>query len=387
MLLNPLQLRMEHYLYPLYIFMSMRQGNFFVSLLFLILLSLISSCGDDFGSKNGEGFDREELLQNIGSNIIIPSYERYETSIINLKQRSNEFSQAPNSQTLQTLRNQFVESYLLWQYCNFYDFGPAVDMLLKETTNSFPANVQNIESNMVSGNYDLSIESNQSSTGFPAIDYLIFGQNKSDNDIIIQFFDNPSKRNYLLDVVSQMEDKIESVVELWSPNGSNYVESFVAKSGTDATSSLYLLIQAFNEHMEFGIRNAKIGIPLGVLSTGQPKPESVEAYFSQTSIPYIMESIHAMQLLFQGNDQDIPGIGIDDWLDALNANYEDRPLSNVIVEQFESSFVSISEIQDPFSTSVVEAPEEAVEAYTQLQVLLDLLKTNMTSSLEIAIPN
>ena len=353
-------------------------------MLSLLLLVIIPSCGDNFGSGEGVNFDREALLENLGSNIIIPSYNDYQEGVTALKQRSIEFTQVPNSQTLQTLRDQFRSSYLLWQRCSFYEFGPASEVKLKASTNSFPANIQNIEANINSGVYDLNSPSNLSSIGFPAIDFLIHGNNKTNNEIIIEFVDNATKRNYLNDIVVQMENKINEVVDGWSPNGSNYLEGFIVRSGTESASSISLLMNAYIKHLDEDTKNAKIGIPLGILSGGV-LPEKVEAYYSHQSVPYISENTQAMKNLFSGNFNGNTGIGFDDWLTALGSRFEDKLLTNAITDQFDSCLMSISEISDPLSNSVTEQPQQPSEAYSELELLTELFKTQVATALGITI--
>lgn len=360
--------------------------NLLLLLSIFITISLhFFSCGDEFGSSNGEDFDREALLENLGSNIIIPSYENYLDGVVALRQRSIEFTQVPNSQTLQTLREQFLTSYLLWQKCSFYEFGPAAEISLKASTNSFPAEIQKINSNISSGTYDLNSPSNRSAIGFPAIDYLIYGNNKTNNQLIIEYVDEPFKRAYLNDLVIQMENNIEYVVEQWNPNGNNYLEGFIVKSGTDTNSSLSLLFNAYSSHLEKNTKDGKIGIPLGILPGGVQAPEYVEAYYSQISVPHMSVNIEAMKLMFLGDYNGNSGLGFDDWLDARSARFEDRLLSNLIIDQFDLSLASISEINDPLSTTLIEDPLKPVEAFNSLQLVSDLIKTNVSASFEVTV--
>jgi len=357
----------------------------FILAIYIPVTIIMVSCGDDFGSSGSEEFDREALLENLGANVIIPSYESYREGVIALKQRSIEFTQVPNAQTLQTLREQFKSSYLLWQKCSFYEFGPAAEISLKSSTNSFPADVQKINTNISSGIYDLNMPINRTAIGFPAIDYLIYGNDKTDNQLIIDFVDEPFRRAYLNDLVLQMEDNIEFVVDEWNPNGNNYLEGFIVKSGTDANSSPSLLYNAFSSHLETNTKDGKIGIPMGILPGGLQAPDDTEAFYSQISVPYMSENTEAMKQFFLGDYNGNSGLGFDDWLDARSARYEDRLLSNVIGDQFDLSISSISEINDPFSITLIENPLKANEAFNNLQLLSDLIQTNVSTAFEIAL--
>lgn len=353
----------------------------------VILLLLLPSCIDNGSSDEDPDFDRQEMLENLGQNVIIPAYKNYQQGIIDLRQRAIEFIQIPNIQTLQTLREQFKISYLSWQHCSFYEFGPAKELFLRDVTNSFPAKIENISLNIESGSYDLTAVSNRSSIGFPALDYLIFGEDISDMDIIIKYVDQPSRGVYMTDLVTQMKTNADAVVERWIPNGDNYFEQFITLSGTDATSSLSFLVSAFNLHFDAYTKNSKIGIPLGQVTSGAPEPDKVEAFFSRESIPYAIENVAAMQSFFKGNFQGSTGIGFDEWLLELNTIYEGTLLSNVINDQFDSVLSSLDLVLDPYSSTVLDNPLEANETYERMEFLSSLLKNNMTPAMGILSSN
>jgi predicted lipoprotein len=348
-----------------------------------ILLILLPSCVDNGNSDEDPEFDRQEMLENLGRNVIIPAYQNYNQGIIDLRQRAIEFVQIPNNQTLQTLREQFKTSYLSWQHCSFYEFGPAMELFLRDVTNTFPTNIENISSNIEIGSYDLNAVSNRSSIGFPAIDYLIFGEDISDLAIIIKYVDQPNRGVYLTDLVTQMKTNADAVVERWIPNGDNYVEQFITLSGTDATSSLGLLVNAFNLHFESYTKNRKIGTPLGLVTSGAPDPIKVEAYYSRESMPYAIENVVAMKSFYQGNFQGSMGIGFEEWLLELNTIYEGTLLSNVITNQFDSVLSSLDLVLDPYSATVIDNPLEANESYERMQVLSSLFEKNMKPAMGI----
>jgi len=352
-----------------------------------ILLILLPSCIDNGSSDEDPEFDRQEMLENLGRNVIIPAYQNYQQGIIDLRQRAIEFVQIPNIQTLQTLRVQFKTSYLSWQHCSFYEFGPAKEIFLRDVTNTFPADKENISSNIEAGSYDLTSPSNRSSIGFPAIDFLIFGEEISDQGIIIKYVDQPSRGVYLTNLVTQMKTNADAVVESWIPNGDNYVEQFITLSGTDATSSLSLLVNAFNLHFESFTKNRKIGTPLGLVISEAPDPFKVEAYYSMESIPYAIENVVAMQSFYKGNFQGSTGIGFEEWLIDLNTIYEGTLLSNVITDQFDSVLSSLDLVLDPYSFTIIDNPLEANETYERMEFLSSLLINNMTPAMGILSPD
>ena len=351
--------------------------------IFAVVAGCLTAC--DESVNKADNFDRQAMLRNIGENLILPGYENLRQSIADLNASITSFTSAPNEENLEQAKEDLLHAYKLWQRVSFYEFGPAAEQLLRTSFNSFPADNLTIEANIEAGDYNLNVISNFDAKGLPAIEYLLF--NDSAEAITAQFttqehFENRQK--YLIDVVTDMLTRIQAVAEAWDPSGENYLQVFINRTGTDVGSALGMLVNTLNLHYEKNTRDAKIGIPLGVRSLGEPIPRNVEAYFSHRSVLLALENLEAIHHFYLGAGSE-DGLGLEDYLQALDAKHNNEQLAKVIDDQFLAAIEEVGKIPSPYSKTVVENPEQAEAAYTELQKLVVLLKVDMPSALGVLI--
>lgn len=329
-------------------------------------------------------YDRTELLQNIGNTIIISSYTELQSAINELQVATLNFTEAPDAENLAAVRLKFSEAYLRWQHCGYYNFGPAEEIFLTSSVNTFPANKIEINANISSGTHNFSAASSADEKGFPALEYMVYGIAQTDEAILELYSTDEFAGNrmvYLADMVADMKLKVDAVVTQWSSTGGNYIAEFVSRTGTDVGSSTGMLINSLTQYFESDVRDKKIGIPLGIRSLGIPIPANCEALYSVQSIAMVNESLLALQQLFVGGN----GTGFDDYLEAINALYHGSPLSDVIEQQLQLAIEKVQLIPEPYAETVENNPDPASAAYQELQKLVVLLKTDLPSATGILI--
>lgn len=358
-----------------------------VTCLFIISATFYSCNKDDNGGSGGTDFDRKAMLENIGFNLIIPNYQSLQTAIDQMASSAQAFIQSPDIANLSILRNLFKDSYLKWQNVSMYAFAEAETVLLRSSLNSFPTNTITINGNISSGTYNLDAVSNINAIGLPAIDFLIYGQNKSDADILNDFTSGNNfeqRKQYLTDVITLVKVNTDKVVSSWLGNEGNYIQDFVNADGTDIGSSLGLMINAINLHVEKFTRDIKIGIPLGVRSLGIPVPANVEARYSQNSISLAVANLNAIKNLYLG-DADNNGIGLYENLVDLGIMVDGGLLADKILDQINAAIKEVEEIPEPFEDTVANNSTPVTEAYDELQKLVIILKTDLPSALGVLI--
>ena len=79
-----------------------------------------------------------------------------------------------------------MQANLKWQKVEMFNIGKAEEIYFSSTMNVYPANESRIESNVLSGEYDLSNPNNNTAQGFPALDYLLYGIGETENEIILK---------------------------------------------------------------------------------------------------------------------------------------------------------------------------------------------------------
>ena len=330
-------------------------------------------------------FDHKGMLINWADNIIIPAITDFENSLIQLQETANTFTNDPAVENLTSLREIWLTSYSKWQYVEMFDIGVAEEIYFKNRMNLYPVNTGKVEDNISNQNYDLEISSNFSSQGFSTIDYLLFGIDDNDDNIISKYSDtNLNYGTYLGDIVDKMVDLTNQVKSQWE---SSYRESFIESTDNTATSSINLIVNDFIFYFEKGYRANKFGIPAGVFS-GNPLPDRIESYYGEKYSKILaLEAGNAIDQFFNGKnylDSSEIGLSLNQYLDYLEDGVENK-LSEKINNQLKIAKDKILELNDNFKTQIEDNNNQMLATYDAIQKTVVLLKVDMLQKLNISV--
>lgn len=353
------------------------------------LLVLLFSCVDSTEETKVQ-IDRKPLLKNLADQVIIPGYTQLNTEVTAMNSSITAFLNEPSPVTLGNARSAFIKAYIAWQKVEFFDFGPAFDQTLRAQVNTFPTDNFAIDNAIATGNIQLQSLSNNNKKGFPAIDYLLYGDNKSDADIIADFTTNANastRKEYLRASIEDMQTLVSRVSVAWNSGEGNYRSTFVERTGTDVGSSLGQLINSLSQSLEVFTRDAKVGIPLGKRSQGILIPKNAEAYYSGNSMLLARSNVQGYIDVFKGSrtSEGANSQSLLAYLNQLNAQYNGGSLSSALEQQFQNSLSKLNQISDPYSRSIEAQATIANEAYLELQKTVVLVKVDLASALGILI--
>ncbi len=359
-----------------------------VFVLFLIGVMVACSTSDDSSQddENTGDFDRSAMLANWADNIILPGYADFSSEVDEMELAMTDFTNTPNLENLNALRTAWQEAYVIWQRVSMFEVGPAETNGLRLNLNIYPTNTEQITQNIEDGTYNLSLSSNRSAKGFPALDYLLFGIESTDQGIVDRYAgtNGEEERNYLTDIVVDIRVLTEEVKDAWA-NG--YRDTFVNNDGASATASVDRFVNDYIFYFEKHLRAGKMGIPAGVFS-GTPIPESIEAFYkADLSKTLFLEGLQASQNFFNGRHYDGNGQGesLSSYLDELDTMKNGESLKTIINDQFDLARTSVMSLSN-FSEELNQTPPiQFLEAYDEVQRAVPLLKVDMVSAMSIAI--
>ena len=348
--------------------------------------ALTQSCSksDSNTAAPSSSFDRKGMLTNLSTNLIIPAYTSFQTATANLDAAATAFTASPDITKLAAVQTAFQTAYKQWQATSVFEIGPAETVTLRINTNTYPADVAQITTNVNAGTYNPNLLANLAAKGLPALDYLLFGVG-ADNNAILQQYTSDSKaanrKTYLTTLTSELKTNATTVSTAWA----TYQTTFVNATGTDVGSSTGQLVNQLVYDYEI-LKNYEVGIPAGVQSMGTTYPNKVQAYYSKMSVQLALLHIQAIQNIYLGKSAQGDGLGLDDYLTSANAKASDgTALNDKIKAQFTTAISKLQTLTDPLSDQIKASPATVTAAYTELQKLTVLLKTDMTSSLAILI--
>jgi uncharacterized protein len=334
-------------------------------------------------SENSDDvFDKQALLVNMADQLIIPGYTEFKVSLENLNRSYANFEVSESLSDFQETKTNLHLAYLNYQRISLFGLGPGEDLGIRANFNVFPCKTSLIQSNITSGTYDLNAISNIATKGFPALDYLFYGENKTEAELINLFVTEANRKKYVSDLLNEMLKSINTVISEWN---NNYRTTFINSLGTDVGSSLGFLINQMNYELDY-LKNSKFAIPLGLKSGGTLLPDNCEAYYGGQSLQYALETLTIIENTYLGKSFDgADGKGFDDYLDHLGINYIDGTLNNAIKNQFLTAKTKLKTLGNPLSDQVVSNNAAVNAAYKELVKLLVLLKTDLPSNLGVVI--
>lgn len=362
-------------------------NRFSLSVFLTTLLALFAAPSCDSGSGGGasDNFDRQAMLRNYAENLIQPAYIQLQNRANALQAAVEVFATNPEAALLTDVRTAWQNAYTDWQYANAYNFGPAGESGLRkgliEEIGTFPASTTKIEAAVAAGTWNLD-DFNRDARGFLAVEYLVFGENQSIEEVAAAFAGNSSRLNYLLALAEDMSDRSNEVLTAW--NGS-YRDEFIRNDGTDVGSSTSQLYNEFVRSFE-AIKNFKLALPLGKRpGQVQTEPQLVEAYYSGTSLDMLKNHFTAIENIWHGRARSGQGgIGFREYLESVEGGPALIADTETQLTALKAALAAVP--ANPAMSAQVAGDKTQLEAlYTEFSKMTRYFKSDMSSLLGIAI--
>lgn len=355
-----------------------------IALVFIIVSLVFTAC-DTSSNLNNCDFDESAMLTNYADNLIIPRFESLASELQELESATATFNAVPSVPALEVLQLSFSDAYLTYQRCSQFGFGPGLidGVPFRDRFNIFPTNASVIEQN-IAGSVAVNT-SPQSTVGFPAVEYLLYGNVNQSNQQVLEAFttgsDAAKRKVYLEQLVSELKTTTESILSNWE----TYKNDFVGNTGSSLGTSLSMMSNELNRDYEI-LKNFKFKIPVGRLNGGVVLPEKVEGYYSGKSSALAFAQMEGIRDVFLGvSENGIDGQGIDNYLVCLDVKSSDQLLSAAIQDRMTSILFKLEDIPDPMSEHLVSNQSQVDEAYTEMQMMVPLIKHEMTSAFGVQI--
>lgn len=360
--------------------------SYIVKILLVSLIVIASSCENNPNENPifTDNFDRAALLEFWADEVIVPAYVAYGNSIEVLNTETANFYDDSSISNLNELRMAWLNAYKTWQRASMFNIGKAEEIGLRNYTNIYPADVELIQSNIDSEDYNLELPSNFSAQGFPALEYLLYGDG-SDDTAIISNLVLPKVKSYFQDLVTRMNGLSLSVVSDWNQG---FRDAFVENSGSSGTASTDKLVNDFLFYYEKFLRAAKVGIPAGKFSSNN-QPDLVEGRYSKIYSKQLFEQgFTAVQNFFNGRSYDntTQGISLKQYLDEVHqTNNTDFNIADDIISQWKTVEDALTILDDDFSQQVLDDNDKMLAFFDELQKAVVPLKVDMLQALNIQV--
>lgn len=353
-------------------------------------LLIQAGCGSD-GPKPDDkyaSFDRQGMLQHLGSNVIIPAFSDFATKADSLVIQADAFNQTPTAAGLTSLQQQWRRTAGAYKRCEAYQFGPVYDQMLAASIDFWPARPDNLE-RVIAGNTaysDAFIEQQGTSVkGLAALEYLLFSRSGGAATELARLTTSPDaaqRRAYLLALSQNLRTKARLIRDTWQ---NSYLTTYVQHDGQDINGSINQTMNQLIAHIDY-IKNTKIGLPAGK-KDGTTHPTQVEAYESNNSLNHLLNDLTGIERLYTGAGRTgVSGPGFDDFLDHLEAQANGQPLApQVTAKLAECRAKALALGTTDLSAAMTSNPAGVTALYDALKQLLVLVKVDMVSPLGVTL--
>jgi uncharacterized protein len=332
----------------------------------------------------------KEALRAAASECAIWHYCKFEHRAAQLDQAASAHVDAPTPATLANARARWEEAMAAWSAVELFQFGPLASRAesegkdqvhgqgLRELIYSWPRFTRcRVEEQIASERYKTGFANVPiASRGLFALEYLLFYEGSDtecaansaaattwaglDSAALIE-----RKHRYLTAVSADVLGSSRQLLELWSPSGGNFIQTFVNATGYMNEQQALTILAWSLVYMEREVKDWKLGVPLGI--TLMHPVNGPEAPFARTGTTNILQNLRGFRALFQGCGPSGEGLGFDDWLAEADHAQLGQDMIRAIdaAEAFASTF-------PPLDTAT---PDQLDSFYRTIKVLTDHLKS------------
>ena len=342
---------------------------------FYILIIVLLACNTKSDDPRPEETDYTALLTNQIDNVIIPSMIYYQSEMDDLLVQAELFIGTIDENSLNALREAYKKAYVAYQAAAVHNYYATLNKNLVNTTNLYPVDIDALDSFIENESYNFNTTSQERANGFPALDYLLYGQ----NDMIIYYNNDPKRGTFIVELIKAMKFTSDGLVEQWT---GNLRDNFIGNGGTEIGSSISVQLNDVLLYYEENIRENKVGIPIGKLGPNDSPitadPAKIEGYYQslnddndEFALLLVKEAVKEIEDIYLGktfNGQDDKGY--DDLLVAR----EQPSIDTDIKDQFEAIYYQIES-----RTSI----SGNTDLYDAVQSLVTLFKSDLFPVLNI----
>lgn len=346
----------------------MKKRTFILGLIATAQLSLIGCSDNDASVSDTPSTLQTEVLTNLSLDVITETYGNLYNNALTLHQTAENFT-IGDEQALQELKNAWKNTRAPWEKSEGFLYGPVVNKGIDPAIDSWPVDVNAINSILESSEEITSslLENNNTARGFHTIEYFVWGidGNKSAADFTAREIE------YLIAATENLKEKTHQLYMGWNNDGEYFASNFI---DAGENSSIYRSKANALKEMAEGlaiiadeVANGKIETPLNG-DNGGAKPEAEESRFSHNSKLDFANNIRSIQNIYLGNYDGAKGKGLTAVVVKANAT-----LDSNIKTAITDAITAIETIPGTFTQAIVNnrtAVENAQNKVSELHLLL-----------------
>ncbi len=380
------------------------------SLALLALAVAAVSCNSDGSSSvGGDQGRRGEVLAALGEAVVLPAIAQFESDAMALEASLADATASPGGRD--AAQSAWSDSMDTWQQLELMQFGPLGSSLTVMGGQDLRARIYSwsllnrcqVDRQTVSEGYDDPDALDEVAGGFIGlwvIEYLLFTDDPNNDCAPFDPINQDGIWESMADVIPQrrldyaaalgtlVRRRAEDLVQAWSPQGGNFIKELTNPGGAGsvygrAQEGLNAVSDAMF-YLEKETKDMKLGKPLGITDcTTDQCPEALESTWALRSKEHVLANLAGFQSLFLGGAAEEDALGFDDLLRDMGADDVADEMANALT----AAISATESVPGTFRDALTENEAELRAAHTAIQVVTDILKTDLLSVLDLEAPD
>jgi len=369
-----------------------------------VVLFLAACSGSGGGAapdaQSGDTFDRTAMLANLGTAVIVPAFERFDTSTDGLATEVASYCAALGSPAEPARRGAAQLAWQTamdrWQETTSVAVGPADAMTLRERIYSWPVvsscavDQEVMARATMPGSYDISTKLTNR-RGLPALEYLLFAASLESTcptapagwNALSEADRRAARCAYAADAAEDLATQAQALLDGWRPYATTLANAGAPGNPFRSPHEAVNRVSDGLFYLDTDVKDMKIGEPAGITqgscgTLGAPCPQDLESPWSTYSKENILADLRSFRAIFDGG----AGMGFDDFLAARGA----ATLATQIQTDLDASVTAVEAIPGNLGDAIITAPDEVAAAFAAVKKVTDELKSQFLTTLALELP-
>ena len=358
-------------------------------------------------SESTGPFSKAGLLESIAA---CTSFQHCELEALaqDFVDKTAQHAATPTPAALEAARNSWFFLMRQVQVAELFQFGPAAPLMepgglgLRSEIYAFPGtNRCKIDEQLVDRSYEDSAFANSDSAarGMAAAEYLLFDTGTSNGCTALRAINRDGtwaalspeelaerKASYASAVAKDVLARVQALRLAWDPAGGNFTKQLVEPGAGSVYADQQAALNAVGSalfYLDKEVKDWKITRPAGLSAECLSECSVLrESLYANVGASNIEANVAGFRLLFEGCAAGGAGLGFDDWLRALGQ----EQLASDTIAALEGATAAAKALEPSLEQILASDPDKARATLAAFKAVTDLLKTDMTTALDLELP-
>ncbi len=327
---------------------------------------------------------KQALLRHWAEDVLLPLTQDFATAADKLAHVSQAF--CSGHRDLGQVQATWRDTQSAWQALEMLQLGPTIERRTQRQVNSWPVRPK-LLAPLLTDSSTIDSETIEAlgaaGKGLPALEYLLFAENKDKADEARKKSLAAAHCNVLQALAAHVKSEAEGLATDWrAPNGGFARQ--LAEAGQHPENSPFATSdQALSDVVNLliagidAVKVRKIGKVLEKSSSDGAALERIESWRAGTSLDHIRDNLRGFEKLFFGTGAN--GIGLDDYLTKI-----ERPgLARIVRQELDAVQQALAAIRPPLQNAVLTQRKQVENLHKALGRLQHLLETEVADALKV----